>query len=225
MWKEENNKLTRTFTFKNFIEAFGFMTRVALVAEKMNHHPEWSNVYNKVEIYLTSHDAGDIVTDKDKKLAAEIAAKSIEGVKIVAEDIQVGISPDFRKSDSEVAEAVLSALKWHSGVQHETIKIKVEDGTVMLEGEVDWEFQKASARAAIENLSGVKHIVNLITIKPRVIASDIQKKINEAFHRSATIDSHKVKAEVSGTKIILTGKVRSFAERADAERAAWAAQV
>ena len=72
MWKEENNKLTRTFTFKNFIEAFGFMTRVALVAEKMNHHPEWSNVYNKVEIYLTSHDAGDIVTDKDKKLAAEI---------------------------------------------------------------------------------------------------------------------------------------------------------
>ena len=72
MWKEENNKLSRTFTFKNFIEAFGFMTRVALVAEKMNHHPEWSNVYNKVEIHLTSHDAGDIVTDKDKKLAAEI---------------------------------------------------------------------------------------------------------------------------------------------------------
>lgn len=72
MWKEENNKLSRTFMFKNFIEAFGFMTRVALVAEKMNHHPEWSNVYNKVEIHLTSHDAGDIVTDKDKKLAAEI---------------------------------------------------------------------------------------------------------------------------------------------------------
>lgn len=72
MWKEENNKLSRTFTFKNFIEAFGFMTRVALVAEKMNHHPEWSNVYSKVEIHLTSHDAVDIVTDKDKKLAAEI---------------------------------------------------------------------------------------------------------------------------------------------------------
>ena len=72
MWKEENNKLSRTFTFKNFSEAFGFMSRVALIAEKMNHHPNWSNVYNKVEIHLNTHDAGDTVTDKDRKLAADI---------------------------------------------------------------------------------------------------------------------------------------------------------
>ncbi len=72
MWKEENNKLSRTFTFKNFSEAFAFMTRIALIAEKMNHHPNWSNVYNKVEINLNTHDAGDTVTDKDRKLAAEI---------------------------------------------------------------------------------------------------------------------------------------------------------
>ncbi len=72
MWKEENNKLSRTFTFKNFSQAFGFMSRVALAAEKMNHHPNWSNVYNKVEIHLNTHDAGDTVTDKDWKLAAEI---------------------------------------------------------------------------------------------------------------------------------------------------------
>lgn len=72
MWKEENNKLSRTFTFKNFSEAFGFMSRVALAAEKMNHHPNWNNVYNKVEIQLNTHDAGDTVTDKDRKLAAEI---------------------------------------------------------------------------------------------------------------------------------------------------------
>ncbi len=72
MWKEENNKLSRTFTFKNFSQAFGFMSRVALAAEKMNHHPNWSNVYNKVEIHLNTHDARDTVTDKDWKLAAEI---------------------------------------------------------------------------------------------------------------------------------------------------------
>ena len=72
MWKEENNKLSKSFTFKNFSEAFAFMTRVALAAEKMNHHPDWSNVYNKVEINLNTHDAGDIVTDKDRKLAAII---------------------------------------------------------------------------------------------------------------------------------------------------------
>jgi len=72
MWKEENNLLQRTFTFRNFSEAFGFMTRVAFLAEKMNHHPNWSNVYNKVEIRLNTHDAGSTVTDKDRKLAAEI---------------------------------------------------------------------------------------------------------------------------------------------------------
>jgi len=72
MWKEENNKLYKKFTFKNFSEAFAFMTRVAIEAEKMNHHPRWTNVWNTVEIWLSTHDAGDIVTDKDKKLAQKI---------------------------------------------------------------------------------------------------------------------------------------------------------
>ncbi|MFT6881307.1 MAG: 4a-hydroxytetrahydrobiopterin dehydratase [Marinoscillum sp.] len=72
MWKEENNKLTRTFEFNNFIEAFGFMTSVAIIAEKMNHHPNWSNVYNKVSFELNTHDAGDTVTDKDRELATAI---------------------------------------------------------------------------------------------------------------------------------------------------------
>jgi 4a-hydroxytetrahydrobiopterin dehydratase len=69
MWQEKNNQLVRSFEFKDFIQAFSFMTRVALAAEKMNHHPEWSNVYNKVEIRLSTHNAGNIVTDKDRKLA------------------------------------------------------------------------------------------------------------------------------------------------------------
>ncbi len=72
MWKDENNKLYRKFQFKDFSEAFAFMTRVALEAEKMNHHPLWTNVWNTVEIWLSTHDAGDVVTDKDKKLASRI---------------------------------------------------------------------------------------------------------------------------------------------------------
>ncbi len=72
MWKEENNKLYRKFAFADFSEAFAFMTRVAMVAEKMNHHPLWTNVYNQVDIWLSTHDAGDIVTDKDRKLAEKI---------------------------------------------------------------------------------------------------------------------------------------------------------
>ena len=72
MWKEENNKLRKTFEFKDFTAAFGFMTRVALVAEKMDHHPTWTNTWNRVEIELSTHDAGNIVTDLDRKLSAAI---------------------------------------------------------------------------------------------------------------------------------------------------------
>ena len=72
MWKEEDNKLKRTFEFKDFVEAFGFMSKVAIVAEKMDHHPHISNVYNTVSFELSTHDAGDVVTDKDRKLADEI---------------------------------------------------------------------------------------------------------------------------------------------------------
>lgn len=72
MWKEENNKLYRKFQFRDFSEAFAFMTRVALEAEKLNHHPEWKNVYNTVELWLSTHDAGDTVTEKDRQLAGKI---------------------------------------------------------------------------------------------------------------------------------------------------------
>ena len=74
MWQEENNSLYRKFTFKDFSEAFAFMTRVALVAEKMNHHPRWTNVWNTVEVWLSTHDAGDVVTERDRKLADKIDA-------------------------------------------------------------------------------------------------------------------------------------------------------
>lgn len=74
MWEEENNTLYKKFTFSDFNQAFSFMTRVALIAEKMNHHPLWTNVYNTVEIWLSTHDAGDVVTDKDRKLAQQIDA-------------------------------------------------------------------------------------------------------------------------------------------------------
>jgi 4a-hydroxytetrahydrobiopterin dehydratase len=74
MWQEEDNKLKKTFVFKDFNEAFGFMARVALIAEKMDHHPWWANVYNRVSVELSTHDAGDVVTDKDHQLAAAMDA-------------------------------------------------------------------------------------------------------------------------------------------------------
>lgn len=163
------------------------------------------------------------VDSYSKKRAAENAAKKVAGVKAVAMDIEVGISPVYRRTDTEIATAVLDALKWHAAVQEEKIKIKVEDGNVKLEGEVEWEYQRNMVATAIENLAGVRMVTNLIRVKPKISPSDVQKKINAAFHRSATIDSSRIRAEVDGSKVTLRGTVRSITEKENAESAAWLA--
>jgi len=156
-----------------------------------------------------------------KKLTAKKDARRVGGVKAIAQDIQLGVAPVFYKSDAAIAEAVVDALKWHSGVQENKIKIKVEDGVVKLEGEVEWEYQRANVKSAIENLAGVKTVLNLVTIKPQLIAGDIHQKITKALERSAAIDAAKIKVDVLGNKVVLSGKVRSYAEKEDAEASAW----
>jgi len=108
-------------------------------------------------------------------------------------------------------------------IPDEKIKVSVEDGNVKLEGDVEWEYQRNQAKTAIENLAGVRFVTNLVAIKPKITPYELQQKINAAFQRSANIDSGKITAEVSGSRVILRGKVRSFAEKEDAENAVWAA--
>lgn len=158
-----------------------------------------------------------------KKLAAEKAVRKISGVKAVAEDIHVAYSPPADKTDTEIAEAVVNVLKWHTAVQQEKIQIKVEDGFVTLTGEVDWEYQRSGAVFAIADLSGIKGINNFITVKPVVVAADIKGKIRAALERNASIDALRIAVEISGHTVILKGKVRSLAEKDDAKNAAWGA--
>lgn len=187
----------------------------------------WDPYLNSAEIGVAVKNGvvrlSGMVDSYSKKLFAEVAAKRVAGVKALAEDIQVGNSPSYRKTDAEIAEAVLNALKWHTAVQEDQIQIKVEDGNVRLEGEVEWAYQRDSANTAIQNLNGVRTVINMISIKSQATPFDIKQKINAAFQRSANLDAEKITIEVSDNQVILRGKVRSLAEKEDAESAAWAA--
>lgn len=158
-----------------------------------------------------------------KKVQAENAARRVAGVKAVAEDIEVRLGFESKRTDTEIAGAVLSALKWHSALKEDKIRVEVEKGWVTLSGEVDWEFQRNSAQLMVENLTGVSGISNHIAVKPALRPADVVGKISAAFQRSASIDSSHIHVGISGDKVILTGTVRSYAEKKDAEKAAWLA--
>lgn len=158
-----------------------------------------------------------------KKLAAEKAAAKVAGVKAIAEDVEVKVYSTLKKNDTEIAQAVTNALRWNSSVDEDKIKVKVDDGWVTLEGETEWEFQKNSAKVSVEDLLGVRGVSNLIKVKPRVNMTDVKQKISAALVRHANVDATRIHVDTEGSKVILTGKVRSLAEKKDAEDAAWAA--
>ncbi len=164
-----------------------------------------------------------IVDTYGKKVSAEKAATRVTGVKAVAEDIEVKTSGTGKRTDTEIAETVLNALKWHSAMQEGKIKVKVDNGWVTMEGEVEWAFQRNAARTMVEDLLGVTGIINNIKVVPKLSANEVKSKISSAFHRSATVDSEKINISVDGGNVKLTGKVRSYVEKTDAENAAWLA--
>ena len=158
-----------------------------------------------------------------KKIAAEAAAKKIVGVKGVALDIDVIPSHSTKRNDSQIAEAVVNALRWDTKVPDEKISTSVEDGWVTLEGIVEWEFQISAAYDAVKNLLGVKGLTNLIKIVPKIQSSEIRQKIAAAFERIATLEVERIKINIIGSKVLLNGTVRSLAEKEDAQTAAFAA--
>jgi osmotically-inducible protein OsmY len=159
-----------------------------------------------------------------KKLAAERAAQRVIGVKVVAVDLEVTLLKNKNRSDTDIAEAVKNALKWHNLVNEDLVKVKVDNGWIYLDGTAEWDYQKKAAQFAVQDLIGVCGVTNNIVVKSKTVdAADIKRKIAAAFHRHATVDSSNVSVEVSGSKATLRGKVRSWAEKRDAEDVAWSA--
>ncbi len=163
------------------------------------------------------------VTSYPERWTAERVAKSVVGVRGIAEDVQVNLPERHKRTDTEIAQAALSAMKWDINVPHQALQVKVENGWVTLTGNADWRFQKTHAESAVRFLTGVRGVTNLIQLHPNIQPKDVKAKIEQAFERQARIDAGHIQVEVSGAKVILRGAVMSYAERDEAEMAAWSA--
>jgi osmotically-inducible protein OsmY len=162
------------------------------------------------------------VSSYAEKVAVQHAVQRVKGVRAIAQEIEVRYPGEKKTADDEIAKRALNILKWDAVIPGDAVRVTVQKGWVLLTGEVDWQFQKKAAEDAIRKLSGVTGVSNSITIKPRVSASDIKKKIEDALARNAHVEARAIRVNVSdGNKVRLEGAVDSWDDRDVVENAAW----
>jgi osmotically-inducible protein OsmY len=158
-----------------------------------------------------------------EKANAVSATKRVAGVAAIADDIKINLPGTQSRTDGDIAEACAQQIQWAPSIPTNSVKIVVRGGWVTLDGDVEWWFQKNAAENAVHFLTGVKGVSNMITIKPKLSPADIESDIRCAFKRHAMLDAEEIIVETSGDKVTLRGKVRTYAEKEQAERTAWTA--
>jgi osmotically-inducible protein OsmY len=186
---------------------------------------KWEPLLNAAEIGVIAKDGivtlTGTVDSYAKKLEAEHATRNVAGVKAVVEKIEIVLSNTSKNSDTDIAKEVLNSFKWNWEIPVDKVKVKVENGWVSLEGELEWNYQREAVKRAVNNIAGVKAVTNKIVIKSETRDEIEKKDIVGALGRNSSIDNEDITVKVVGNNVTLKGIVHSFYEKNEAERVAW----